>query len=571
MKTVLLALLVLTMTGAAFAQRVDLVRNGRSRYSILLAPDASPAMQHGAEELKRYLKEMSGADLPILSPKAGALGLPRYVVRIETDPKLAEEELSVRTEGTTLRISGGGKRGALYSCYAFLEEVLGCRWYNARISRIPARRTITLGPLDLHEKPDFEYREPYYTEALDRDWAVRNRTNGNFQHLDASVGGRVAYGEFVHTFNSLVPPEQYFDTHPEYFSMVNGKRMKGYYQLCLTNPDVLRLTIEKVQQWIAANPNATIFSVSQNDTYGRCECPACKAVEQEEGAPSGVVLRFVNAVADAIAKDHPNILIDTLAYQWSEDPPRLVRPRPNVRIRLAPIGACFSHPLDACDANKHAFENLQAWGKITDQLYIWHYSTNFANYLQPLPDLDEIAGDIPLFKKHGAVGIFYEGDYAPGGGGEMSELKAYLMAKLLWDTHCDPKPIIAEYVTAVYGKGAPYIAQWLDLIHKGARTNNVHARIYDPPTAPYLAPDVQTEGVRLFDAAEKATADDASALAEVRRARLALEYVQLMTAKPDAPERAELARTVAAKIHEYGIGQIREGEDVAAFLKRIGQ
>jgi hypothetical protein len=78
------------------------------------------------------------------------------------------------------------------------------------------------------------------------------------------------------------------------------------------------------------------------------------------------------------------------------------------------------------------------------------------------------------------------------------------------------------------------------------------------------------QGVTLFDAAERATAHDAVALDEVQRARLALEYVQLMTAKPDSPEKADLARRVAAKIRQYGIGQVREGEDVSQFLQRIG-
>src|SRR5262249_48277631 len=268
--------------------------------------------------------------------------------------------------------------------------------------------------------------------------------------------------QFVHTFNDLLPPKQYFDAHPEYYSLVNGKRMKGTYQLCLTNPDVLQIAIEKVKEWIRRSPNATIFSVSQNDTYDNCQCDNCRAVEQQEGAPSGVVLRFVNALADAIAKDHPNVLIDTLAYQWTEDPPKLVRPRPNVRIRLAPIGACVAHGFDKCDANKKVLSNLEAWAKITNQLYIWQYCTNFANYLQPLPDLDEIRDDTRLFKQRGTVGLFYEGAYAQGGGGEMSELKAYLMAKLMWNPNRPAEPIIAEFLDGVYGKAAPYIRKWLD-------------------------------------------------------------------------------------------------------------
>ena len=105
---------------------------------------------------------------------------------------------------------------------------------------------------------------------------------------------------FVHTFNALVSPELYFDEHPEYFSLINGKRMKGEYQLCLTNPDVLRIAVESVRSWIKANPDATIMSVSQNDVYFQCQCDNCRAVEEEEEAAIGPVLRFVNAVADAM-------------------------------------------------------------------------------------------------------------------------------------------------------------------------------------------------------------------------------------------------------------------------------
>ena len=121
----------------ASAQTITLVQDGKSRYSIVLAPGAADSLMHGAEEIQRYLKEITGAELPIIAPKAGKVGLPRFVVRIDTDPKLGEEELRVRTVGSSLRISGGGKRGALYGCYAFLGDILGCQWYNQRVSAIP--------------------------------------------------------------------------------------------------------------------------------------------------------------------------------------------------------------------------------------------------------------------------------------------------------------------------------------------------------------------------------------------------------------------------------------------------
>lgn len=557
-----------------------LVENGRSSFTIVVAPGGSPSMRHGAEELQRFILQMSGAKLPIIQPEAGWSEPAKDLIVIADDAVLAgrekrqpigDEAYRVRTTSSGILIAGGAKRGAMYGCYALLEDVLGVRWYNTRCTKIPKLKTITIPKLDLVGKPGFEYREPFFTEAFDRDWAARNRTNGNAQRLDASVGGKVAYGAFVHTFNEICPPEVYFDKHPEYFSMIGGERKKGYYQLCLTNPDVVKLAISKVEEWIAKNPDATIFSVSQNDTYANCQCPQCAAVEREEGAASGPLIRFVNQVAEAIEKTHPSVLIDTLAYQWSEKPPLHVRPRKNVRIRIAPIGACFGHPLDACAENRLPLENLLAWGRITSQIYIWHYTTNFANYLQPLPNLDEIAGDVKLFKANGVVGFFDEGDYAPGGGGEMSELKAYLLAKLMWDPSRDPHAIIDDYLAGVYRKAAPFIKGWLDTVHGLGRGGQAHARIYDPPSAPYLNAEVLNKGIAWFDEAEKSVIDDPSALDEVQRARLALDYVRLMRTDPKSPDYAPIARNVARKIRKYGIGQTSEGGSSEAFLKRIGQ
>ena len=153
----------------------------------------------------------------------------------------------------------------------------------------------------------------------------------------------------------------------------------------------------------------------------------------------------------------------------------------------------------------------------------------------------------------------------------MSELKSYLLAKLMWDPTRKPQPIIDDYVKGVYGKAALYILKWISLTHASGRDMKSHARIYDPPTAPYLSDQVLSEGEKLFDAAEDAASADPVALDEVMRARLCLEYVQVMRTVRTDPKWSKLAKTVADKIKQFGITQIREGEDVAQFLKRIGQ
>jgi len=356
-----IASMFVALAGAAMASgSLTLVENGKSTYSICLSSSASPSEQRGAQELQKFLEQMSGARLPIVSDTGK---LPRDLILVGRSKasdrmklgidyaRLGDEGFVLKTAGRRLVSAGGRLRGTMYGVYTFLDR-LGCRWFTREVSRIPRMPTIRVAALDLMQQPAFEYREPYFTEAFDKDWAARNRVNGASMKLDQSTGGKVTYYPFVHSFNQMIPPEKYFRSHPEWFSLIDGVRRADHSQLCLTNPELLKESVKNVLEWIRTHPQARIISVSQNDWTGWCECDNCRRVEQEEGgAHSGPLLRFVNAVAAEVEKKYPDKLIDTLAYWYTEDPPAKVRPRPNVRIRLCPIGACQAPPYEKCPRN----------------------------------------------------------------------------------------------------------------------------------------------------------------------------------------------------------------------------
>ena len=106
--------------------------------------------------------------------------------------------------------------------------------------------------------------------------------------------------------------------------------------------------------------------MSQNDNRNYCTCDKCAASDVREGSPAGTLLRFVNAVADDIAKDYPDVVIDTLAYQYTRPVPKITRPRPNVCVRLCSIECCFSHPLDddTCAQNAAFHRDIVAWNEV---------------------------------------------------------------------------------------------------------------------------------------------------------------------------------------------------------------
>ena len=433
------------------AKAADLVLAdaGKSEYRIVIAADASPSTQYAAKELQTFLKQISGAELPVATDRE-AVAAHEIVLGVSSHlnaqsgaidfPRLGDEGYVIRTVGPHLVIAGSALRGNLYGVYGLLEDHLGCRWFAPGVSRIPRIARIALGPIDETRIPVLEYREPYTFECMDGDWCARNRMNSSSARLEARHGGRVRFadGLFVHTFARLVPPAKYFATHPEYFSLVGGKRQNGYAQLCCTNEDVIRICTEEIRAAMRAQPDATVFSVSQNDTDLHCECPRCQALARQEGSQGAPVLNLANRVAEAVEKDFPGKVVETLAYQWTRQAPKTMRPRPNVVVRLCSIECCFSHPLATCDSSENrAFrDDLQAWSKVSQRLWIWDYTTDFAHYLMPFPNQRVRRPNIQFYVANHVKGIFEQDTYDTPHS-ELAALGGYLTAKFLWNPDYD--------------------------------------------------------------------------------------------------------------------------------------
>jgi len=545
-----------------------LVVRGKSAYTIVVGEACSPAERHAADEFSHFIKEISGATLPITSATASLAG---PVVCIGQSKRLADiganlkldglgnEGFVIRTTRRGLAIAGGGDRGTLYGVYTFLEDQLGCRWFTADCSRIPKKPTIRLGRINRRVAPALEYRDTDYPATRDRDWAVRNKMNGTHYPNGIERGGNVKYGPFVHTFESLVPPSKYFDQHPDYFSLVKGARLKERSQLCLTNPDVLRLGKQRLREWIARSPDATIFSVSQNDWRNYCECTTCTALAEREGSQSGPLLAFVNALAEDIEKDYPHVVVDTLAYQYTRKPPRTIRPRPNVCVRLCSIECCFIHPLATDEYNASFRDDIVGWSKICNRLYIWDYVINYAHSIMPFPNLYVLKPNISFFIQNGVKGIYEEACYFTRSS-EMAELRSYIMAKTLWDPKYDTNRAIREFTDGYYEAASPSIRRYIKLMHDSSQATTEHIRIYSPPTSQYLNAAALDQAAALFDRAEKAAAKNLTVLLRVETARLPILYTRIA--------RALTSRDLADKLNrEQVLALIERFETIAQKAK----
>ena len=533
-------LLLTTQAISEPALTLRLADAGRTAYTIVLHRSATPPERHAAQELARFLGEISGAAFPVRELDAVPANLDASI-RIGVDAangivspmeisRLGQEGYILRSKGSTLAIVGGRPRGTLYGVYSFLEDHLGCRWFTPRVSRIPRKTAIEIQPLDRSFVPRLEYRDLDSPDSCDADWAARNKINGTHAHLDKERGGKVSYGPFVHTFESILNPKITFREHPEYFSEVNGKRLAQRTQLCLTNPDVLRIATATVRRWMREQPTATIFSVSQNDWNNYCTCPQCARITTEEGSPIGPYLRFVNTIADAVREEFPDKVVDTLAYQFTRPPPQHTRPRPNVIVRLCDIECCFAHPLaSSADVDKEngAFaRDLSRWSAICQRLYVWDYVIDFAHAIMPFPNLYMLKPNIAFLVEHGVKGIYEEGNYFSRGG-EFAELRAWILAKTLWDPSYDTDQAIADFLAAYYREAAAPLRRYIDLVHEKVRKDRIHFHIFNGPSSPLFSDDLLARATVLFDEAEQRVETNPTFRQRVQVAHLPLLYVQI--------------------------------------------
>jgi len=500
-----------------------------SPYRIIIPSAASTHELKAAKVLKDYLIQISGTALPIISSDKPVntfeiiLGqnerLEEIGVKVKYD-KLKKDGFIIKTDNLRLIIAGGNGKGTLYGVYTFLEKYLGCRMYSPAVKVIPEQKQIILGKIDDIQVPEIEFRTTHYRVAWDKEYIDWHKLSHDER------GERPDWGMWVHTFNALVPAGTYLADHPEFYAMVNGRRIPT--QLCLSNPEVLEITIQNLRKKIAENPEAMYWSVSQNDNQDYCTCDQCRAIDEREGSPSGSVINFVNQVADQF----PDRMISTLAYQYTRKAPKILRPRENVNIMLCSIEINRDKPIAVDTTSADFMRDIEEWGKIASDIIVWDYVIQFNNLISPFPNLHVLQPNLQFFVKNDVTAMFEQGNREVGG--EFAELRTYLISKLMWDPYANVDTLMNDFLRGYYGAAAIPIRNYMDEM-RGALLNSgpplgIFAGPNDADTS-YLTPSLIDRYAQLFDEAEAMVADSDKFLERVKIARLPLEFAIMEQAK----------------------------------------
>lgn len=483
-------------------KKISIAGHAVDSYKIVCAESRA-----AAEELQKYLALSCGVTLPIIGDDtAWAHEIRVGVTNRDTSAvlygDLKNEGFAITVKDGNLTIRGKSEKGHLNGVYDFLEHFIGWR-FIAKNEEFCKDGDVALDEgLCYRFSPAFEYRQLDWLASKDAVWQRKNGENAN----DFPWVG------FVHTLGAL------------------AEMSPPYKPLCLTDPAVLKTVIRNVRKRITDNPNAKIISVSQVDHAEPCMCERCRAIYEEEGAQSSTLIRFVNAIADDIREDYPDVAIETLAYQYSQTAPRITKPRDNVIIRLCSIECCLSHPVfdEHCERNADFIADFNAWASICNRIYIWDYVTDFPHLLAPLPNYRALCANMRFYAEHHVLGMYPEGNFQENESGEFGEMRAYLLGRLMWNPYMSEEAYydyMADFLDGYYGKAAAvYIRQFIDFTLR--ETVDRHFWCFEPPFGiiPREVYEAHYDEIEAWwDAAELAAGEKR---ARVQRSRLQWTYIK---------------------------------------------
>ena len=501
-------------------------KNGNA--TIFISENAPETDSFAADVICDYFKRITGVEI---KTEVGdyseadsyiAIGSSDYT-DLETP---AENGYIISSDRHGVKIASSGKKGAARGVYAFLEKYCGCHWYAYDCIVVPKKESISVqNDIYIRYAPYFEYGECDTMSARNSEFNVANgATGGVYCAVPDAMGGMISYlGSFCHTLTTqFCSADKYFDEHPEYFALHDGKRTDR--QLCLTNPDTINIVLGEVMELLrnSHDPNAPlqIVSLTQNDNLEYCECPSCKAVDDENGSHAGSNIKFANTIAAEVAKaGYDNVAIDTFAYQYTRTCPTSIKPLENVIVRLCSIECCFGHTIadEKCKQNVNFMADLKAWGSICNRLYVWDYVNNYRHTVSVFANFGVLQANVQTFYENGVKGLYEEGNYyIDRSDSEFGEMKTYLLTRLINDPYCDLETEIDGFLEAYYGAGWEAIKDFIAITTSRAATYRKHLDIYQ--NADDSLPKIKNSEIKkCSELWEKAKSADIS---EEQRARI---------------------------------------------------
>jgi len=492
---------------------------------IILKSNPDSLERRAATVLQKYLTRVYNIDFPIYTDTfvrrsreitIGNCARTENTLMIRANAQMNDQEYCIKSDGESIALVAG-KAGILYAVYTILEE-LGFRKLSREQVYLPVKNDLRFPEFKRCEKPVFRVRLLDTYEGVDDEYA-------EWHKLQPISLKRTRWQSLDPTIFDLVPPAKWFDKHPEYFSLVNGKRISNG-QLCFSNPDVVNVIVDTLKKMIAANPRITHWMIAQNENALFCQCGACSRMVEADGGQSGPLLHLVNRVA----LKFPWKTIGTYAYDLTSRPPASEAPVTNLQIIVKATGTDKSKMIydEKSPQNHEVSENLTDWYNQHRDIMIWEYINRTDEYLSPFPNLHTLMPNILFYAQRGIPEIMAEG--SKNSGADFSALKSYLVSKLVWNPYIDIDSLAQDFMRHYYGAGSYYINNYLADIKTAFDESKEKLYTDDKPTKgenSFLSDSLMETYYSSLDMALAHVGKEYNQQVHIRMARLGLDYAFL--------------------------------------------
>ncbi len=578
---------------------------------IVIPDTVQPHHGYLAQECRRILAAITGKTPAVATASAVAptdSGRYVWIGAVPPGSNFGPQLALVGEEGIVLDIGpraivclGNTPRGTYYAVHELLH-ILGCRWpWPGPLGEVlPSTDTLALPTQLVVHEPSFALRGGHIIQVHHQppdwkpkhinteawvDWAARSRMN----RLKASYPTMWSYGairggewnEFAgHTLYTILPPEKWFETHPEYYPLVKGERTPLHSsgraaEICVSNPELPQVFADHICEYFAEHPGAKRFGINAEDEPSYwCECDACKALDTEEldWTQNGIKtmhltdrwMYFINKVAQLVEQKYPDKIIFTFAYASTRELPHKYLPRHNVMIELTWWDECFKHAMidPDCEVNAKGMERFHDWSRLAG-LSLYRY-LDYHHNESPTPYYHAEADILRTVHAAGCRHLSDEWDTTF----TSSPLLLNLRARLEWDVNTDVDAYIDDFCARVYGQAGSTVAKYFHRLERGvleAPTDHVGLNNMEKFT-----PELLKDGHALLDEAEKLAETD-DILARIDRLRYSLLFAELdqltEKAKQDPglyPRHAEVQQRL------WDLVQTRKIEPILGYFGRLG-
>ena len=512
---------------------------------IVHTQNHTPHEELAARELKYYGKKLNLSGKSFILATAENKNVPPFIAeKLQKSPH--KEAFYIYTlPGREILIAGKNKWGMLFGAFEFIRKYWKVYWIfpGEAGECLPSKTPAVPEKLDFFMEPGMKQAGAWVYSGMEKRkvpwkrgdaplWMLRNKVMPSGRSGDPLVNKVIsppARGGGGHlTFEQAVPNDPYYKTNPEYFPLVNGKRLedKGHHgktrfpvQRCVSNPAVKKLVKEYILAWTLKNPGAVFYMGAADNPGVWCRCEKCTEMATGKDGKynaSNLYHAFYSKIADEVYKKNPDALLYIYIYLDYRDLPTKGGIRYDDRItgRYCAHGRCIAHTLDdeKCEMNPKYHKEYLAWKKLAKNAALGDYYFN--SNVPYCPHEYVFAADL---KKCAMYGESAYGTHITDTRVYTNWQYVYCMAALSWTPYVNTDAFMDELYTVSYGAAAVPMKKYHAMRRKLWENAPGHAWYPGPNRGAYclVLPEDEKKLLSLLAEGKKLAAGDKKILTRI--------------------------------------------------------